>query len=226
QVPAEKGANRFVWDLRLAPPETFDGLILWNGIERGPRVPPGSYKARLTVGDWSETVAFTVTRDPRSTASDAEIAAQHDFLVGVRDKLSQAHRAIGEMREVRGQLDTLVARAGDGEAAKPLVERAKKLGEATKAIEERLYQTKNKSEQDPLNFPIRLNDKLAGVYQVASYGDNRPTDAAIAVRDELGAKIDAELAALAKLMAEELPAINEAARQAALPFVAPSPAKQ
>jgi photosystem II stability/assembly factor-like uncharacterized protein len=226
QVPAEQGANRFVWDVRVAPPETFDGLILWNSIERGPRVPPGSYKARLTVGDWSETVAFAVTKDPRSTASDAEIAEQFAFLSGIRDKLSQVHRAIRDVREVRGQLDTLIARAGDGEAAKPMVERAKKLQEATKAIEEKLYQTKNKSEQDPLNFPIRLNDKLGGVYQVASYGDNRPTDSAVAVRDELSAKIDAELAALAKLMAEELPAINEAARQAALPFVAPSPAKE
>jgi len=224
QVPAEAGANRFVWNLRVAPPETLDGLILWNSIERGPRVPPGTYKARLTVGDWSETVSFPVTKDPRSTASDAELAEQFAFLVGVRDKLSETHRAIRDIREVRGQIDTLIARAGDGEAAQPMVERARKLREATQAIEERLYQTKNRSEQDPLNFPIRLNDKLGGVYQVAAFGDNRPTDAAVAVRDELVAAIDAELAALAKLMAEELPAINAAAREAALPFVAPSPA--
>jgi hypothetical protein len=109
---------------------------------------------------------------------------------------------------------------------KPLVERSKKLREAMTAIEERLYQTKNKSEQDPLNFPIRLNDKLAGVYQAASLGDNRPTVAQLAVRDELVGKIDAELAALRKLRAEELPAINQAARAAELPFVSETPPKK
>jgi photosystem II stability/assembly factor-like uncharacterized protein len=226
QVPAQAGANRFAWDLRLAPPETFDGLILWNDVDAGPMVPPGSYRARLAVGEWSETVAFEVAKDPRSTVGLEDLVAQFEFLVGLRDELSRIHRSIKSLRDVRGQLETLEQRAGDGEARKPLVERSKKLREAMTAIEEKLYQTKNKSEQDPLNFPIRLNDKLAGVYQVASFGDNRPTDSAVAVRAEVAGKIDAELAALGKLLDEELPAINEAARAAELPFVAPTPAKE
>jgi len=225
QLPVEKGANRFVWDLCTAPPETFEGLILWNGVEEGPCVPPGTYRARLTVGDWSATVAFDVRADPRAAATPDDLAAQYAFLSGVRDKLSEIHAAIRRLRDVRAQLESLEKRAGEGEAAKPLVERSKKLRESLTAIEEKLYQTKNKSEQDPLNFPIRLNDKLGGVYLVASVGDARPTDSALAVRDELVGKADAELTALAELLDEELPAVNAAAREADLSFVAPSPAK-
>jgi hypothetical protein len=225
QLPAEKGANRFEWDLRLAPPETFDGLILWNGIEHGPTVPPGTYRARLTVGEWTATVPFEITPDPRVGAPAADLRAQYDFLVGVRDKLSEAHKEIRGIRQISSDLEVLEKKAGDGDANKALVERSKKLREGLKAIEEKLYQTKNKSEQDPLNYPIRLNDKLAGVYQVAALGAAKPTTQAYVVRDELTGKIDAELAALRKLRDEELPAINAAAKAADLPFVAATPPK-
>jgi photosystem II stability/assembly factor-like uncharacterized protein len=225
QLPAEKGANRFEWDLRLAPPETFEGIILWNGIENGPTVPPGSYRAKLTVGEWTATVPFEVKPDPRVGAPAADLRAQFDFLLGVRDELSEVHREIRSIRLLTGDLEALEKKAGDGDANKPLVERSKKLRDGLKAIEEKLYQTKNKSEQDPLNYPIRLNDKLAGVYQVAALGAARPTTQAYVVRDELTGKIDAELAALRKLRDEELPAINAAAKAADLPFVAATPAK-
>ncbi len=228
QLPSAKGANRFVWDLDLAPPETFDGLILWNGIDSGPTVPTGSYRAQLTVGEWSAEVPFEVVPDPRAQATAADLAAQYDFLVATRDRLSETHRQIKAVRDLRGQLETLESRAAaapDAEAGKALAERSKKLREAMSAIEEKLYQTKNKSEQDPLNYPLRLNDKLAGAYQAAALGANRPTASQVAVRDELVKKIEIELAALAKLRAEELPAINEAARALALPYVAQTPPK-
>ncbi len=224
-LPAKKGANRFEWNLQLAPPETFDGLILWNRIESGPTVPPGSYKAKLTVGDWTATVPFEVRPDPRVGATAADLKAQYDFLLGVRDKLSEVHSEIRSIRQLSGDLEALEKKAGDGEAAKPLVERSKKLRDSLKAIEEALYQTKNKSEQDPLNYPIRLNDKLAGVYQVAAFGTGRPTSQAYVVRDELVARIDTQLAALRKLRDEELPAINAAAKGADLPFVSAAPVK-
>jgi photosystem II stability/assembly factor-like uncharacterized protein len=229
RLPTEKGANRFVWDLDLAPPERFEGLVLWNRIETGPAVPPGRYRAKLAVGDWSAEVPFEVVPDPRVAAGAEELAAQFGFLVGIRDRLSEVHRRLRAVRDLRGQLETLEQRAAavaDAEAGRALAERSKRLREAMTAIEERLYQTRNKSEQDPLNFPLRLNDKLAGVYQAAALGWNRPTAAQLAVRDELTAKIDAELAALAQLRAEELPAISEAARALALPYVAETPKKE
>ncbi len=225
QLPAEKGANRFVWNMRVAPPETFKGLVLWNRVRRGPMVPPGTYHAKLTAGDWSATTPLTIVEDPRSKASQADLNAQYQFLLGVRDKLSEVNHAIKGLRDIRSQLETLEKRAGDGDSMKPLVERSKALRDKLTTIEKALYQTQSKAEEDPLNFPIRLNDKLAGVYQVASFGDNKPTDQDFTVRDELEGKIDVQLADLKKLEDEELPAINDLARDAKLPFVAPTPEK-
>ena len=102
---------------RLAPPETFDGIILWNGIENGPTVPPGSYRAKLTVGEWTATVPFEVTPDPRVGTPGADLRAQYDFLVGVRDKLSEVHKEIRSIRQISSDLETLEQKAGDEAAA-------------------------------------------------------------------------------------------------------------
>jgi hypothetical protein len=105
-----------------------------------------------------------------------------------------------------------------------VVEAAKALDEAMTEIEEALYQTKNQSRQDPLNFPIRLNDKLAGALRLAALGDFRPTDQMDEVREELTAAIDAELAKLDRIWREELPAFNELAAEHGVTAVALPPA--
>jgi hypothetical protein len=102
---------------------------------------------------------------------------------------------------------------------KPLVDQAKALDEKMTAVEEALYQTKNQSRQDPLNFPIRLTDKLASVAGGASIGQWRPTDSMIAVKDELVAAIDAELATWRTLRDTDVPALNDKARELAMPAV-------
>ncbi|MFN7943370.1 MAG: glycosyl hydrolase [Thermoanaerobaculia bacterium] len=223
QLPSAKGANRFAWDLSYAPAEGFPGLILWNRDLAGPTALPGEYRARLTVGSWSATQPFSIVPDPRSTSTPEARRAQFGFLLAIRDELTAIHREIRKLREVRGQLEALGKRLGDAAETKELAAAAKALGEKLTAIEETLYQTKNKSPQDPLNFPVRLNDKLAGVMQLAALGDRAPTASMVAVRDELAGRADAELGKLRKVWAEDLPALNELARQAAVPLVAPTP---
>jgi len=220
QLPAARGANRFAWDLSYPAAEGFPGIILWAGDLDGPKAVPGTWQARLRVGEESATVPFEILPDPRSTATAEDRQAQFEFVLGIRDKLTEVHRAIGHIREVRGQLDDLKQRLdGEDEAAKPVLEAAKNLDAAMTTVEEALYQTKNQSSQDPLNFPIRLNDKLGGVAGLASLGDGRPTAQSYAVRDELSAAIDAELATLAGLWAEDLPELNRLAREADVPLV-------
>ncbi len=219
QLPAKKGGNRFAWDLSYPIAETFPGMILWNGGGGGPTALPGKYTAKLTLGDWSATQSFELKPDPRSATSAADRQAQFDFVAGVRDQLTETHRAIKRIREAKGQLDGLKKKLGDDEAMKGVVEAAEALKTKMTAIEEVLYQTKNKSQQDPLNFPIRLNDKLAGVLQLATLGDNPPTESMRMVRDELTTKIDAELAKLKKVWDEDLPAFNQKARDAQVPVI-------
>ncbi len=214
------GMNRFVWDLSWPPAKKVEKMILWSddGLE-GPRALPGTYRVRLTVGDEVENAEVRVVADPRSKASAADLQRQFEFLLAIRDKLTETHEAIERIRELRAQLASVKKRLGDSEAAKPAAEKAKAIEAKVTAVEEALYQTKNQSSQDPLNFPIRLNDKLAHVASSASTGDYAPTAQAIAVRDELVAKIDAELAKLKAVVTDDVPELNRLAREAEVPAV-------
>ncbi len=225
KAPAEVGLNRFVWDLRLEQATDFPAMILWNGNPPGPRVIPGRYQVRLSALGVVETTDFEVLPDPRSSARPEDLAAQFDFLVAARDKLSEVHRAIGFIRDTRGSIDALAARL-EGDDRKDIRDAAKALQKELSEVEEALYQTKMESRQDPLNFPIRLNDKLAGVAGAAGTGDFAPTASAIAVRDELVAAIDVQLAKLRTIVAERLPAFEAQAREAGitlLPAKIPAP---
>jgi len=204
------GHNRFVWDLRTMPAKKFENMILWGGSTDGPRVIPGTYSARLTVGDGpAMTVPFEVREDPRITAAPADLRAQYDFLAGIRNKFSETNEAITRIREVRRQLSDVKKRAGKD--SKELVTAANDLDKKMTAVEEALYQTKNKSEEDPLNYPVRLNNKLAAVADSAAIGAWAPTAQDIAVRDEIERQIDEQLAKLKAIWATDLPAFNKLA---------------
>ncbi len=214
------GWNRFSWNLQLEGAKKFDGLILWNegGLE-GPRIVPGKYQVRLTVGEASQTKPFEVVANPLSSASQAELEEQFKFVVESRDKLTQIHEQIEKIRAVRAQLTDLKKRLKSNEKYKPAIDAAEQLDKKMTAIEEALYQTKNKSNQDPLNFPIRLNDKLASVTETAATGDFAPSAQAKTVRAELFKAIDAELQKLKTLWEKDLSELNATLKQLETPAI-------
>jgi len=217
----EQGAGTVAWDLRYPGPESFPGMVIWNQLETGPTAVPGTYKARLTVGDWSEEAEFRVVADPRSAATAEDFKSQFEFLIAVGDQLNRTHQAIGKIRESRDQIDLLQKRLADSEAHQAVNEAAEELKEKIGTIEKALYQTQNRSRQDPLNFPIRLNDKLAGLYGSASGGDLGPTEGAVRVRDQLFAAIDEQLKALEGIWAADLPSLNAQVKEADVPAIQP-----
>ncbi len=224
KVPAEPGLNRFAWDLAYPDAKDFPGLVLWGqGGLSGPTVVPGSYQVRLSVGKESATQPFEVKPDPRAAASPADLAAQFEFLLATRDKLSEIHEQIRKIRDVRAQLSDLKKRLGKGDDRKPLVLAADDLDKKMTTIEEALYQTKNRSNEDPLNFPIRLNDKLANLTQSVSIGDYPPTAQAQVVRKELTAAIDVELAKLKEIWDKDLPAFDKKVAESGVPAVLVKP---
>ena len=203
----EAGMNVFSWNTRYEDAESFDGLIMWAGNVRGPRAAPGTYRARLVAGGDSLETTFELRKDPRSSSSVDELQLQFDFLIGIRDKLSEMHRAIKDIRSLRSQIRRIVSNLDEEHA--DIKGAAETLIQKITAIEEMLYQTKNQSRQDPLNFPIRLNNKLAAVASNAAIGDFRPTDQAVEVRDELVRQTDVELEALQVIFETDVPALNE-----------------
>jgi hypothetical protein len=219
------GMNRFVWNLRYPDASRFDGMIFWAGGTQGPRAAPGTYQVRLTVGDWTATVPAEVVKDPRSAATQADLDAQFDLLIRIRDRVTAANDAVTRIRAVKRDVDGALQRlrgAGDAvptAAADSVRALARALTDELTSVEEAIYQTKNRSSQDPLNYPIRLNNKIAALAGVVSQGDNRPTDQAYAVFEELSAALQAQLDRLDAVQRERIPAFNAAVGALDLPAV-------
>lgn len=91
-----------------------------------------------------------------------------------------------------------------------------------KPIEEDLYQVRNQSNQDPLNFLIKLNNRLASLRRSVETGDAKPTSAAHQVFKELSAELAGHLDKLQMVINNQLPAINQALSKEGLKAIAGS----
>ena len=218
KLEIEDGLQHFDWDLRHEKADDFDGLLMWWGTLNGPVSPPGTYTAQLVVDGDTATTTFDILPDPRTDASVEDLQARFDFLQSVRDKVDETHDAIRHMRATRSQISTLSARL-DEEAHAEVIATGKRLDSAMVAIEEVLYQTKLKSNQDMLNYPIRLNNKLAHVGSLASMGLYRPTEQMVGVRDDITAQIDAQLAQWYALRDTDVPALNSLIRASEIDLI-------
>ena len=219
KLPIKAGLNEWAWDLKYPDAERFDGLIMWAGRTDGPRAVPGTYGIRLVVGEDSSEVAAELLPDPRATATPEALTEQFEFLIAVRDKLTETHEGIKNIRSIRDQVKDVQRRLKNQTDAEEIEEAGKALLEELKSIEEMLYQTKNRSGQDPLNFPIKLNNRLAALAGNVASGDHAPTEQAYRVRDQLTAAIDAELDRLQTVMNEDLPRFNDLVAARSIPAV-------
>ncbi len=239
----KRGLNEIRWNMRYEGAETFDGMVLWGGGTGGPQAVPGRYQARLVqtkVGKTKtsknsdsgktsdeasrETIfalerEFEIVKDPRSTASQKDLLAQFEFLIGVRNKLTEVHAAIKEIRDVKSQIEGLTSRIEKEPANQGLVKKTKEIVAQLVGLEEKLYQTKNQSPQDPLNFPIRLNNRLSSLVGVVSMGDNPPTRQAEQVRDVLIEEIDQLLREQQRVVKKGISDLNQAIRKAKIPAI-------
>jgi photosystem II stability/assembly factor-like uncharacterized protein len=214
RVTSGAGMNRFVWNLRYPDATTFPGLIMWAGNVTGPRVPPGKYTVRLTVDGKSQSETFELKKDPRLSTTPEEYAKQISLALQIRDKLSETNGAVVRIREVRKKLDEY-ASSGDAKVA----DAAKSLTAKLTAIEEDLYQTKNRASEDPLNFPIKLNNKLAYVMGEIESSDNQPTAQSYVVYEDLATEVNGKLRSLNGLLSTDLAAFNKLVRDANIPAV-------
>ena len=223
RATTDAGLNRFVWDMRYPEAVRFPGMILWAGQTQGPRIVPGNYQVKLTFDGQTLTETFTVKSDPRLTLSAADYAKQLDLSLKIRDKLTETHNAVIQIRDIKKQVDDLVKRVGP--QSKPIADSGKALVKKLTDVEETLYQTKNQSSQDPLNFPIRLNNKLAALLGVVSRGEAPPNNQSVEVYNDLASKIDAQLQKLSQIVKTDVPAFNQTVKDQNIPaiVVKPSP---
>jgi photosystem II stability/assembly factor-like uncharacterized protein len=218
-IPAEAGMNRFVWNMRYPDAERVPGAILWGGMLSGPVAVPGVYQVKLTVGEKMMAESWQWKEDPRLSTTQEEFQEQFDFLIKIRDKITEVNRAINRLRDVKKQIDELSRKVRGLEKGKEVIEAARLLKQKLSSAEDVLIQSKSKSGQDPLNYPIRLDNKIAALAGVVARADARPTDQSYEVFKEFSAKADEQLTKLKDILKKDLPEFNKLVKKADIPAI-------
>ena len=208
KLEVKKGSNYHTWNMRGEGAEKLEGMILWWASTQAPKEVPGQYKVILTVGDEYLTQPFLILPDPNSETDIDGMQKQFDFISDVNATMDKAHKSIKKIRNINKQLEVFQKQYKDNDGVKELVEKAKQLSEDFGKIEKALYQTKNRSGQDPLNFPIKLTNKLGHLNSLVGMDDFPPTSQDIAVKNDLTEQINTELSKFDALVSEEVKNFN------------------
>ena len=214
RLPSGAGMHRFVWDLRRDAPSRVPGVALWGGNPRGALLPPGSYQVKLTAAGQTLTAALEVKLDPRLKVPQADLERQHEMMRRIHQRVSDAHDAVNEIRRLRAQMKDLRARIGSSPAITAALDRLEK--EMT-AAEEDLTQVKSMSAQDPLNYPIKVDNKLTLLGGVVESADTAPTQQSYQVLELLERDVQAPLSRWTALKGKDVPALNELIRRENIP---------
>jgi len=217
KLKVKQGGNMFTWRMDYPVAKKFDGMILWWGSLNGPTAKTGDYKVVLNINGKTQEQPFKIVQSPVSEGSESDINKQFDFIKSVNDKVSEAHQAIIDIRSMKVQVKSYTDKISD----KDIKSYAEKMDSIASEVEKNLYQTKNKSGQDPLNFPIRLTNKLAHLNSLMNMGINDfpPTTSMYQVRDELTGMIDSELKKWVDVKSIMLAELNKMIKQKALDVI-------
>lgn len=218
-LPVEAGLNRFVWDLRYEGASRVPHSPLWAGSTDGPEALPGSYQIKLTVSGKSYTAPLEIKPDPRLNISQQDLQKQFDLLIKVRDRVKETHDTVNQIRSIRDQINALNKRLENDPHAKAVADAGKQLDKKMTEVEEALIQTKARSNQDILNYPIRLNNQLVALGGVVGSADSAPTQASYEVFDMLSKQLDEQMAKWKQILATDVPAYNDAVRKQEVPAI-------
>ncbi|MCM4155086.1 glycosyl hydrolase [Gramella sp. AN32] len=209
KLEVSQGGNTHNWDLKGEGAEKLDGMILWWANTEAASAVPGDYKVVLEVADKTYSENFKVLADKNAEATVEGMQKQFDFITDVNNTVDRAHKSIKKMRDLDVKLKAFKEQYKDNEDTKILVEKADTLSTQLSEIENELYQTKNRSNQDPLNFPIKLTNKLAHLNSLVGMDDFPPTQQDVEVKNELTQAINSELDKFEKILNEEIKEFNK-----------------
>jgi photosystem II stability/assembly factor-like uncharacterized protein len=215
-APMLVGLNTQTWDLRYAPATRFPKMILWGATTNGPVALPGTYQVRLTVDGRTFTRPVTVRKNPLITdVTLADLKEQFDLAIQIRDKVSEANEAVIKIRDLKKQTADRLTKSQDA----ALKAAADSFSKHASNVEEAIYQVRNQSGQDPLNFPIKINNRLATLLQTVTTGEGKPIGAAVPIFNDLKGELKVETDRLAKVLADDLVRLNAELKRVGLPEV-------
>jgi photosystem II stability/assembly factor-like uncharacterized protein len=199
------GLNRVAWNLTYPGPTTFPGMVLWGATTAGPAALPGSYEVRLTVDGQSTTQPLRIRKHPQRSVSDSDLREQFDLAMRIRDKVSEANNAVIQIRSLKQQVGDRLSKSTDA----GLKASADRLTAGLSAIEEEIYQVRNQSNQDPLNFPIKINNRIASLLRVVNTGDGKPIGNAVPILADLSAELKTQTDRLQEVLLGDVRSFNE-----------------
>ncbi len=206
------GLNRFPWDLRYEPVKSFPGMILWGATTNGPMALPGSYQVRLTVDGQALTQPVTIKKHPLRNNSLADLQAQLDVALQIRDKVDEANEAVIRIRRIKKDIADRLSKKDDSD----LRAIANRLTRNLTVVEESVYQVQNQSNQDPLNFPIKINNRLASLLRVVETGDGVPTSNVGPIFNDVKQELKIQTDKLQQDLTTDLPTFNRLAERMGL----------
>lgn len=214
----KQGLNQFNWDLNYPVAEKLEGLMLWNGTIGGPKAAPGKYFVQVKINSDSSIYPFQVKRNPDITPKDEDLVLQHAMLIEIRDTFSHLIKILKDNRDIRDQIRSYTAKMGD-KLPKAIKDSSEVLIKKLTAIDDALHQNKVKAGQDMLNFPVRLDDKIAGLYNVVSDGNFRPSEQSKMVFQELAEQLNKQKIQFDKIKANDLLHFNKMINENNLPLI-------
>ena len=181
---------------------------MWSASLNGAKAVPGKYQVRLSVNNFELQNSFEILKSPTSESSVNQMREQFNFVNQINKTISKAHQSIKKIRKTKLKLNEFLTNFSDNKDAENIISKANFLIDSLSTVENALYQTKNESRQDPLNFPIKLTNKLGHIANLVTMNDFPPTDQDKRLMMELSEKIDKKIEVFNKLMTKDVSEFN------------------
>jgi hypothetical protein len=215
-APMAAGLNRAAWNLDYPGVVTFPGMVLWGASTNGPQALPGTYQVKLTVDGKSQTQPLVVKKHPARNTADADLQQQFNLALQIRDKASEANNAVIRIRKIKDDVKDRLTKSQDPQ----LKAAGERLTRNLSAVEEDIYQVKNQSGQDPLNFPIKTNNRMASLLGMTLRGEGKPTANIYPIFEDLKKELKAETDRLEEVLGADLATFNTEAKRAGVEVIA------
>ena len=222
RLRAQKGMNRFIWNMRYPNARKVPGDKTTEDMLTGPTAPPGTYQVTLAASGQEQTQTFEIVKDPRVSASQADLEAQFQLLMDIRDKISETHDSINQLRSIRRQVEEWEKRSAGHSSAEAVSNQAGPLKEKLSAIENELVQVEYKGARDRLHLPVKLNRKLAELTPVVASADFAPPLQAFQVLGDITVQIDEQTGLLQDVVDRDVPQFIELVQELSIPAIVPT----
>jgi len=217
ELSAEAGLQRFVWDLKYPEPDLIDGAVMSMSYTDGPTAVPGTYQVTLSVNGEEMSQPLAVKADPRWESTTEDLQAQFDLARSVRDSLTSVHDMIRSIRSLRTQVKEIARRSEQADYNVDLKRDCQDLVKKLTGLEEELIQTRSESSQDPINYPVKLDNQYSYLYTVVHSQDAYPTRGCYKRFEDLNEELAQHRQQFNQLVESDLKAFEQKIETAGIP---------